>query len=371
MQNFKDKKIAIVCDWIKDFWGAELVLEQFLELFPEASIYTSIFFPAKKEIFNWKKIYTSFIQKIPILNKSHKLALTLRPKAFEAFDLSNYDIVFSLTSAESKWVITKPETLHICYCHTPTRYFWSHYHDYINMWEFGILNPIAKFLMPRLIYKLRQWDFVASKRPDYFIANSKNTAIRINKYYKREAEVIYPWIDLSIFPLVEAKEDFYLYVWRCIPYKRFDLIVDTFNKNWKKIIIVTNTINKLQKKLEKISKDNIIWKKNISNEEKIDLYSRTKAFLFPPEEDFWLVPIEAMACGTAVIAFWKWWATETILDWKTWVFFEKQNIDSLNNAIVRFEKMIFNPKEIRKHAEKFSKENFKNEIINFIKKHKK
>ncbi len=365
------KKIAIVCDWIKDMWWAEVVLAQLLEIFPEADIFTSIFFQKWNPIFDWKKIITSSIQNIPLLNKSHKLALTLRPKAFERFDFSGYDIVISSTTAESKWIITKPETLFICYCHTPTRYFWSHYHEYINMMEFWILNPIGKWFMPRLVHNLRKWDFLAAQRPDYFLANSKNTKNRIKKYYNREAEVVYPWIDTEKFIFSSEKKDFYLYVWRCIPYKKFDLIVDAFNKNWKKIVIITNTDNKLFRKLKSISKENISWKLNISFEEIKKYYSEAKAFLFPPEEDFWLVPIEAMASWTPVIAFWKWWALETVVDSETWVFFGEQTVESLNKAIERFEKLSFDYDKIKKHSEKFDKKYFKQNILEFIEKNMK
>jgi glycosyltransferase involved in cell wall biosynthesis len=369
MQNLDNKKVAIICDWIKDWWWAEVVLEQFLEIFPNADIFSSVFYQEWNQVFKWKKITTSFIQKIPILNKSHKLALTFRPQAFESFDLSEYDIVISSTSAESKWVITKPHCLHICYCHTPTRYFWSHYHEYLQMMEFwGLLNFIWKYFAPKIIHKLRKWDFVAAQRPDYFIANSKNTSYRITKYYNRESEVIYPSIDIQNFQFNEKKDDYYLYVWRCIPYKKFDLIVDAFNKNGKKLILVTNTENKLYKELKSKSKSNIIWKLNISREETKELFSNTKAFLFPPEEDFWIVPIEAMACGTPVIAYHKWWALETVIEWKTWIFFNKQTSDSLNTAIKKFENINFNYKEIRKYAEKFDKKIFKEKILDFINK---
>lgn len=367
MKDLENKKIAIVCDWIKDWWWAELVLAQLLEIFPKADIFTSVFFQKENPIFKWRKITTSFIQKIPILNKSHKLALTLRPRAFESFDLSNYDIVISSTSAESKWVITKPETLQICYCHTPTRYFWSHYHEYLKMMEFGILNFLWKWLMPKIVHNLRIWDFCASARVDYFLANSQNTASRIKKYYGRKSDVIYPCIDTKKFELQEKKEDFYLYVGRCIPYKKFDLIVDAFNKNSKKIIIVTNTNNKLYKKLKSISKENITWKLSISREETRDLFKRAKAFLFPPEEDFWLVPIEAMASWTPVIAYWKWWALETVEDKKTWLFFEKQTAESLNKAIEEFEKMKFDAKKIREYSLKFDKKEFEKNILKFVK----
>lgn len=362
----QSKKVAIVCDWIKDMWWAELVLSHLLEIFPEADIYTSVFWQQWNPIFEGRNIYTSYIQKIPFLNKSHKLALTFRPKAFESFDFSKYDIVISSSSAESKWIITKAETLHFCYCHTPTRYFWSHYHEYIHMLEFWILNFLAKWLMPQLVHQLRQWDFLASKRVDFFIANSYNTKKRIEKYYKTQSEVIYPWIDATEFSLSE-KKDFYLAVWRTIPYKKFDLLVEAFNKNKKSLVIITNTENKLQKKLQKKSLPNILWKINISRQERNKLYSQAKAFLFPPEEDFWLVPIEAMASGTPVIAYNKWWARETVVDKVTGIFFENQSVRSLNNAIDEFENMTFDSEIIREHALTFDKRIFQEKIFEYIK----
>lgn len=384
----QDKKIAIVCDWIKDWGGAELVLSHILEVFPQADIYTSVFWQEKNPVFEGRKITTSFIQKIPFLNKSHKLALTLRPLAFESFDLSEYDIVISSTSAESKGVITKPDCLQICYCHTPTRYFWSHYHEYMSMMEFGILNPLAKWLMPKLIHKLRIWDFCAAQRPDYFLANSENTAARIKKYYDREATVLYPGIEipqdsshihttpLSTLSCQERWDSFYLAVGRCIPYKKFDLLVEAFNGNGKKLICVTNTDNKLYKKLKKISGPNIEWKLGISRDETQALFASAKAFLFPPEEDFGLVPLEAMAHGTPVIAYGKGGALETVvpketgLRWDrsqaTGLFFMEQTPESLNAAIEQFETMSFDSEAIKKHAKTFSKEVFQEKLVKFI-----
>jgi len=376
MQNLEDKKVAIVADWIKDWWWAEVVLTHLLEIFPNADIFTSIFFQENNPVFKWRKITTSFIQEIPFLNKSHKLALLLRPLAFESFDLSAYDIVISSTSAESKWVITKPETIQICYCHTPTRYFWSHYHEYLGMMEFWALNLLWKYLMPKLVHSLRKWDFVASKRPDFYIANSQNTANRIKKYYWRESEVIYPWIDIDKFELKENhsknywwKDDgdnFYLYVGRCIPYKKFDLIVEAFNKNWKKVVLVTNTDNKLYRELKAISKENIEWKLNISRDETRQLFRDARWFLFPVEEDFGIVPLEAQACWTPVIALSIWWALETVVEWITWTFFGSQTANSLNKAIERFETMSFNWKKIREHARNFDTKIFKEKMLEFV-----
>ena len=363
--KLENKKIAIVCDWIKDWGWAELVLEQLLETFPNADIFTSVFFQKWNKIFEGRKITTSFIQKIPLLNKSHKLALFFRPQAFEGFDLSKYDIVISSTSAESKWIITKPWTLFFCYCHTPTRYFWSHYHEYLSMMEFWALNFLWKLVMPRAVHKLRQWDYVAAQRPDFFIANSYNTQKRIAKYYKRESEVIHACLDIQNIAFQEQKWDYYFYTGRCIPYKKFDLLVDAFNVNWKKLIIATNTDNKLFKKLKAISKANITWKLTWDLTEINTLHAWAKWFLFPPEEDFWLAPIAAMATGTPVIAYGKGWALETVND-STWVFFEEQTVESLNRALENFEAQSFDSAKIREHAMAFDKSVFKRSIVDFI-----
>jgi len=368
MNKLKNKKIAIVCDWIKDWWGAEIVLTQLLEIFPDADIFTSVFWQQDNPLFEWRNITTSFIQKIPILAKKHKLALTLRPHAFEGFDLSMYDIVISSTSAESKWTITKPDCLQICYCHTPTRYFWSHYDEYLGMMEFGILNPLWKWIMPKIIEKLRKWDYTGAQRPDYYIANSENTQKRITKFYKRESKVIYPCLDIKSIPFSNKKEDYYFYAWRVIPYKKFDLLIETFNANWLPLKIAANTKNKLSEQLRKESKSNIEWIYETDNTVINEYHAKAKAFLFPPEEDFGLVPIAAQATGSPVIAYGRWWALETVISWKTGIFFEEQTPESLQKAIDQFETMTFNAQTIRKHAEQFDKKIFREKLLGFIKK---
>lgn len=246
------------------------------------------------------------------------------------------------------------------------------------MMEFGILNPMGKWLMPKLIQKLRRWDYIAAQRPDFYIANSKNSQKRILKYYKRESEVIYPSIDISEFPVPYSspssrgmsqqwdRGSYYLAVGRCIPYKKFDLLVESFNTNGKKLIIATNTDNALYKKLKNISHKNIEWKFSLPRNEIIDLYANAKAFVFPPEEDFGLVPVEAQACGTPVIAYGVWWALETVIEWKTGIFFHDQTPDSLNKAIDQFESMTFDANTIRKNAELFDKKIFQEKFVKFI-----
>lgn len=367
ISTFSDKKIALICDWIGDWWGAEIVLEQMMDLFPHADIYSSVFWQDQNTLFTHRSVYTSFIQNIPLLNKKHKFSSILRPQAFESFDLSAYDIVISSSSAESKWVITKPQTLHICYCHTPTRYFWSHYHEYTHMLEFWWFNPLIKILMPRIIHKLRAWDYVAAQRPDVMIANSYNTQNRIQKYYRRKSQVIHPCLHTKNIPYSEEKSDYYFYAWRVIPYKKFDLIVEAFNQNGLPLKIVANTKNALSEKLKAKSAANIEWIYETDNKKINQLHAHAKAFLFPPEEDFWLVPIAAMASGTPVIAYWKWGALETVTK-DTGLFFQEQSCESINAAIARFETLSFDAKKIREHALSFDISQFQTSLLQCIQK---
>lgn len=374
------KRIAIVADWLIDFWWAELVISHLLELFPEADIYTSVCF-MDHPMLKWRSVYTSWLQKIPFLNRRHKLAGILRPFAFRSFDLSEYDIILSSSSAEAKNAgFTKrgKNTKHICYCHTPIRYYWSHYAEYRDMMEFGFLNPLARFILDHLISWLRKLDYEAAQRVDYFIANSENTRERIQKYYHQESEVIYPGVEIKsteeknedseINSEWPTKEDYYISVWRCIPYKKFDLLVDAFNQNGKKLILCTATNTPLFRELKEKSKPNIEWKFRVSNEEKDTIMQWAKAFLFPPLEDFWLVPIEAMAMGTPVIAYGQWWALETVIDGKTGTFFSPQTPEALNETLEKFETMTFDLEAIREHAKGFSKEVFQKKILDFIQK---
>ncbi len=382
-----NKRIAIICDWLIDFGWAELVISHLLEIYPDADIYTSVWY-MNHPMLKWRKVYTSWIQRIPFLNHRHKLAGILRPWAFRSFDLSKYDIIISSSSAESKnagYTKRGKNTLHFCYCHTPTRYYWSHFEEYRNMMEFGVFNPLARFVLNRLIYWLRKLDYEAAQKIDFFIANSENTRMRIQKHYQRKSEVIYPgvemlshreawsdpvsweqWMDCFVPRNDRSREKYYIGVGRCIPYKRFDLLVDAFNQNGKKLILCTATDTPLFRELKARSKPNIEWKYRVSNEEKDSLMAGAKAFLFPPEEDFWLVPIEAMAMGTPVIAYEKWWALETVIDRKTGTFFFPQTPEALNEVIERFEKMKFDREIIRKHAEGFSKEVFQKNILEYI-----
>jgi glycosyltransferase involved in cell wall biosynthesis len=278
------------------------------------------------------------------------------------------------------------------------------------MMEFGFFNPLARFVLDRLIGWLRKLDYEAAQRVDFFIANSRNTAERIKKYYNRDSTVIYPWVDLPLLSssrrperstlgadlfqshlrekdnitLIskgdrdsfvslrnDKKEQYYLWLGRCIPYKRFDLLVDAFNQNWEKLILCTATDTPLFRELQAKSKPNIEWRFRVSTEEKDVLMAGAKAFLFPPVEDFGLVPIEAMAMGTPVIAYGEGGALETVVDGVTGVFFSPQTSEALNIAIEKSETMEWDREKIREHAEKFSKEKFQENIRTYITTHAK
>lgn len=371
MKSISDLKIAIVADWLIDFWWAELVIEELLSMFPNAEIFTSVCFMKHKMLEN-RTIHTSFLQKIPFLNRRHKLAGFLRPFAFRQFDFRNFDIIISSSSAESKNAgFTKrwPNTKHFCYCHTPIRYYWSHFEEYKNMLEFGKLNFLAKWIFPNIVKKMRKYDLEASKKVDVFWANSQTTAERIEKFYHRKSEVIYPGVDENLFHPTDKKWDFYFAIGRCIPYKKFDLLVDAFNQNGKKLILATGTDNALFHELKAKSWPNIEWKFRISNREREQLYAEAKAFLFPPEEDFGLVPVEAMMAGTPVIAYGVGGATETVVEGKTGTFFVPQTPEALNTAIDRFEKMSLSSNDIIARGHEFSISNFRKNILASIQKH--
>lgn len=370
-----NKKIAIIADWLIDFGGAELVISHLLELYPEADIYTSVCY-MDHPMLTWRKVYTSWIEKIPYLNRKHKLAGLLRPWAFRSFDLRKYDVIISSSSAESKnagYSKRKAWAKHICYCHTPIRYYWSHAKEYEDMMEFGLLNPVVKFVFRLMKGWMQKVDYAAAQKVDFFIANSKNTAERIKKYYDRDAEVIYPGVEISKLETRNSKlanklssHDYYLWLGRCIPYKRFDLLVDAFNANGKKLILCTATDTKLYHELKEKSKSNIEWKFRVSNEEKNELMANAKAFLFPPEEDFGLVPVEAMSLGTPVIAYGKWGATESIIEWETGLFFTPQTSEALNSVIEKFENTEWDRNKIKERDSHFSKEVFEEKIHDFF-----
>lgn len=355
-------KVAIVHDWLANMGGAERIIKIFHELFPEAPIYTCVYNEEKMSSeFHSMNIRTTFIQKMPFGKSKYQVYLPLMPMAFEQLNLSEYDMVISSSSSCAKGVITRSNTLHICYCHTPMRYAWDFYFEYLKG-----KNPIIKSLIAMQMHKIRQWDRISADRVDYFIANSQNVADRIQKHYRRDSEVIYPPVDTEFYKPRDKDDSFYLIVSRLVPYKRVDLAVKVFNELGLALKIIGS--GGAYNTLKTIAKDNIEFLGRLSDEETKDYYARCKAFIFCGEEDFGITPLEAQACGRPVIAYGKGGALETVVDGVTGLFFYEQSELALKNAVEEFEKNIhiFDKTIIRENALKFDEDNFKIKILGFI-----
>lgn len=357
MQNNK-LKVAIVHDWLVSYAGADRVVDCMHHVFPDAPIYTLVY--DKEKMPAWFRDYdirTTWIQKLPFATKLYKKLLPLMPGAFEALDLSEYDLVLSSSSSCSKGVITRPDAVHICYCHTPIRYVWDFYYTYR-----ANANPLVRAVMPSQMHKLRQWDKCAADRVDYFIANSRYIAQRIKKYYRRDSDVIYPCVHINQSPFVE-KEDFYLVVGRFTWYKRIDLAVAACTKLGRRLVVIGTGDE--ESRLKAMAGPTVEFKGGgLSDEEVRGYYLRAKAFLFPGEEDFGITPVEAQSAGTPVLAFGRGGACETVEDGRTGLLFHAQTVESLAECIEKFEAegVACSKEEIRAHSLSFSEERFEEEL---------
>lgn len=349
-------KIALVHDDLVQFGGAERILIGLAELFPDAPIYTSLFDRNNKELkhaFAGYQIRNSFLQNIPGWRTLYKSLLPLYPLAFESFDLSEFDLVISQTTRFAKVVITKPKTIHICYCHTPPRFLWN-----LPGGKFpGVFSPYINLL--------RLFDQIASNRVDFWIAGSKNAQDRIKKFYHVQSEVIEPFINLEDFKnLSDFNGGYYLIIARLNDYKKIDLAVSVFNNIGLKLKVV-GTGPELHK-LIKISKDNVQFLGNVSDSVKLNLIAGCKALIITAEEDFGLTSLEAQAAGKPVLAYGEGGAKETIIDGKTGLFFEAQDTGSLENSIKSMERIKFDPLLCKQNAAQFSKSIFQKRILDFV-----
>lgn len=359
-------KIAIVCDWLIARGGAERVIIALSQIFPQAPLYTTIYDEASFPEFKNKTVITSFLNKMPFARRKHSLYLPFMPYAFEQFDLSEFDIVISSCHSCSKGIITKPSTLHICYCHSPMRYVWDGCHEYVA--QYGI-PKLLQGSARRLLHKIRLWDRLAADRVDRYIANSKHVQARIEKYYRRPSEVIYPPVDTDFFTLAEKKEHeghYYLAVGRLTTYKKFDLIVECFNELKLPLVIVGT--GKDEAMLRKKAGRFITFLGKISNEELREVYQKAKALIFPQVEDFGITPLEAMSCGRPVIAFGNGGALETVVEGTTGIFFKEQSVAGLKKAILESSKIQWNHDAIRKHALTFSQAHFAERLKAYVEK---
>lgn len=352
-------KIAIAHDWLVTYAGAEKVLEQLVNLYPQADLYSLIdFLPdAQRGFINGKKSHTSFIQKLPFAKTKYRHYLPFMPLAIEQFDLSKYDLIISSSSAVAKGVIVHPHQTHISYMHSPMRYAWDMQYEYLE--DFGVFRGPARFIL----HKIRQWDAVSSNRVDYFVANSEFVANRINKCYRRDAVVIYPPVDVSAFSLSEDKEDFYMTASRLVPYKKIDLIVKAFvNMPDKKLVIIGNGQDYKKILGLAIKSPNISVLGYQPFNVLRDYMQRAKAFVFAGIEDFGIVAVEAQACGTPVIAYSKGGIAETAHG----LLFHEQTVESIINAVNTFELASFDPALCRNNAMRFSVERFKTDFSAFV-----
>ncbi len=368
---FENKNIAIVYDWVDKWGGVERVLLTFHEMFPHAKFYTSYFDINSAQWAKDLSLQSSFIQKLPsFVKKSRLLSLPLYPFAFESFDFSSYDLVISVTSSFSKAIITKPNTPHICYLLTPTRFLWSHVEEY----QSGLQRNISSFYSRYL----KKWDLAASQRPDAIISISETVAKRCRKYYERSSTVIYPPFDLEYWSRIKSKTQsisrrtkYYLVVSRLESYKKVDLVVETFNNLSNKRLLIVGQGTQ-EKKLKDMAGKNIEFIAYISDEELAQLYSQAEALIMPQEEDFGYVSLEAQFFGCPVIAFDRGGARETILANETGLLFSEQTVSSLSVTLEQFHTMSYNlrtkiGKFGLKNTERFSKQKFIEKFTSCIK----
>lgn len=354
-------KIAIVHDYLVQYGGAERVLESFCELFPHAPIYTLVYDEdATYKRFSGRKIYTSFLQKWPLTRRYHRLFPPLMPLAIEQFDFSRYDVVLSDSSSFSKGIIVPPETLHICYMHTPMRYAWDDCQRYARDFYYP---RYVKIFVPFFVNILRLWDKASSKRPDIIIANSHFVSERIKKYYRRTSEVIHPPVATEMFHRGEDK-GYFLMVGRLIAYKRHDIVIEAFNRLGLALKIIG--LGPEEKRLRMKAKKNIEFLGRVSDEELSHHYAHCKAFIFPQEEDFGIVAMEAFCSGKPIIAFYGGDIVRHMREGKEGIFFYKQDAKSVERAVAAFNEKKFDSRAIQKYAQKFDKYHFQKKIQRYI-----
>lgn len=353
--------IALVHDHLIQDGGAERVLRVLSSMYPDAPIYTLLHDKKHFGDLAGREIKTSFLQRIPGSLRHYQWLLPLMPTATEHYDLRDFDIVISSTSAFSKGVIVHPNAHHICYCHTPTRYLWTDTQEYVR----DLKAPgIVKRILPHYLSYLRQWDRLAAERVDTFVANSKTVKDRIRKYYQKDAHILYPPVDTEHFQISNAPKTYYVAGGRMVAYKRFDLIVDAANRLRAPMKIFGT--GPFLETLKARAKDNIEFVGRVTDEEKAHLYANSIAYIHPQEEDFGITAVEAMACGRPVIAFGKGGALESVRHGVTGVYFAQQSWESLADAMVRLTDYTLDPLVIQKHAAQFSRQKFEHEMYTLV-----
>lgn len=357
-RRFSGPRVAIVHYWLVGMRGGERVVERLLQLYPGADIFTHVYDPSSvSETIRKSKVTTSFINRLPFSRKAYQYYLPLMPMALEQLDLRGYDIIISSESGPAKGVITDPSSVHVCYCHSPMRYLWDHYHLYR-----AESNAFVKVVTPFAYHRLRQWDINSSARVDRFAANSHFIRDRILKSWRRESVVIHPPVETSLFKKSADIDECYLWVGQMVPYKRPDLAVEAFNANGLPLLMVGT--GSLQKRLKQIAKPNIRFVDRLGFSDLKQAYARARALIFTAEEDFGIVPVEAMASGRPVIAFGRGGALDTVEPTISGLFFDEQDPASLIDAVERLERWLphFDPDAAIAQAEKFAPEIFDQKI---------
>lgn len=359
-------KVAIVCDWLTGVGGAELVVLEFHKLYPEAPIYTSQYDPKSIDWFKKADVRTLWLQKLP---KSLKKFLPyLRGRAFSKLDLSEYDLVLSSSGAEAKFVKTGARTIHICYCHAPTHYYWSRYDDYIKNPGFGPLNFLARFGLKLLVGNLRRKDLAAAKRPDFLIGNSTHIQKEIKKYYERESSVIHPPVDVDYFKSKRAnKRHGFVVAGRQTPYKQINLAVQACTNLGLPLTVIGNGPE--HAKLKSIAGPTVRFTGHASREQVRAYFQTAEAFIFPGLDDFGIVAVEALAAGTPVVAYKAGGALDYVQPEKNGLFFDKPSVSSLEATLKKFQDLSFVPESVMATAKPFDEQRFKKELRTFIREH--
>lgn len=364
------KKIAIVHDWFTTFAGSEQVVRQLLHLFPQAELFSLIdFLPERDRAFlNQKPIHTSFLQRMPLVQRYYRLYLPLMPLAIEQMDLSGYDLIISNCHAVSKGLISGPDQLHISYVHTPIRYAWDMQNEYLSLGNLGGLMGIPARL---ILHYIRTWDAIAANRPDQLIANSHFIARRIQKAYRRSAQVIHPPVDTDTFTMGHAREDFYLAASRLVPYKRMDLIVQAFQAMPDKKLVIIGDGSEA-KRIRHLCGPNVTWLGYQPDDVLKDHMQRCRAFISAAKDDFGITPVEAQACGAPVIAYGAGGARETVIGLDdahpTGLLYKDQSVAAICDAVQTFERdySLFSPEACRHNAERFSTQRFHKEFLGIV-----